>query len=227
MKTLVCIPAYNEAQVIAQTLRDVKKQLKKHSNTDLIVVDDGSSDQTSQIVTKAKVKLLRHIVNRGLGGAIGTGLAYARQNHYDCFVTIDADGQHDPRDIAAVTQPVRTHKADVVIGTRTQSKHGQIPTDRKIIIALSNLLTLFLFGIFTSDSLSGFRAFNKKAIHSIRLITDRMEVSNEFFSEIKRANLKLIEVPIKIIYTPYSRAKGQSNANSIHVIFKLFLRLFR
>lgn len=226
MKLLVIVPAYNEAPVIFKTLQDIKQTTQK-LDPDIVVVNDGSKDLTEAEAKRAKVVVLTHRINRGLGGAIGTGLEYAKRHDYDLAVTIDADGQHDPKDIQRVIQPITEGRADVVIGSRFKTKQQHMPLDRKLLLMISNALTWALFGRTATDSLSGFRAFNKKAIQYIRLKTERMEVSNELFAEIKRLNLSLEEVPIQVLYTDYSRAKGQTNANALNIVFKLILRLFR
>lgn len=224
-KLLVVIPAFNEAPVIGETIRGVRKVLPKSAT--ILVVDDGSNDGTGEEARGAGAVVLRHPINRGLGGALGTGLYWAKVKDFDFGVTFDADGQHDPSDLEAVLKPLYYNKVDVVIGTRSTLGWEEIPADRKLILILSNFLTWWLFGIKTSDSLSGFRAFNRRAIEKIQLRTDRMEVSNEFFSEIKRHKLRLAEAPIKVIYTSYSRSKGQKNSNAVDVGVKLMLRLFR
>ena len=227
MKRLVVIPAFNEAPAIFKTLTSLKKTLKTVAKFDILVIDDGSTDGTAEKAQKARVKVLRHGLNRGLGGALGTGLAYAKRKSYDLVVTFDADGQHDPKDIAKVAAPIENNKADLVIGTRTKSKAGQMPLDRILITRVSNLVTWFLFGIWTSDSQSGFRAFSKKALDCIEIKTEGMEVSSEIFSEVKKHRLKVAEIPIRVIYTAYSRSKGQDNLNAFNVLVKLLLRLGR
>ena len=224
-KLLVIIPAFNEDKVIGKTITTVMAAVPE--GTSVLAVDDGSNDSTGELDKKAGVIVLRHPINRGLGGALGTGLYWAKIKDFDWCVTFDADGQHDPRDLAKVLEPLYSNSADVVVGTRTKLGWREIPGDRKFILSLSNWLTWWLFGIKTSDSLSGFRAFNRRAIEKIQLRTDRMEVSNEFFSEIKRHKLRLAEVPIRVIYTDYSRLKGQKNSNAVDVGVKLLLRLFR
>lgn len=226
MKILVIIPAYNEASVIYQTIRSLCAEIQS-LHADVLVVDDGSTDGTGSEALRAGVNLVTHVLNRGLGGAIGTGLMYARKHHYDIAVTFDADGQHEPTDIKKVIAPIKNDKADVVIGTRYHNSNKNMPWDRQLILRASNFFTYLLFGQQTTDSLSGFRAFNGQAIQQIQIKTDRMEVSNELLSEIKRLQLRLTEVPITVIYTEYSRAKGQSNSNAINIIIKLLLRLFR
>ena len=225
MNLLVIIPAFNEEKVIADTILRLRRFIP--SSTHILVVDDGSNDNTGRVAEKSGAIVTRHPINRGLGGALGTGLYWAKAHDIRYAVTFDADGQHDPHDLQRVLNPLEKNQADVVIGSRTKEGWKDIPPDRKVIILLSNLLTWWLFGVRTSDSLSGFRAFNRKAIESVRLRTDQMEVSNEFFAEIKRNKLRLTEIPIRVIYSAYSRSKGQKNSNALDVGVKLLLRLFR
>lgn len=228
MKRLIIIPAYNEAPVISTTIAKVKKVIKESKKSfDILVIDDGSNDNTYAKAKQMEALVARHKINRGLGGALGTGLLYAKKQNYDLAVTIDADGQHNPQDIDKVILPIETKKADLVIGSRTKSKLGQMPIDRRIINLLGNLVTWLLFGVWTSDSQSGFRSFSKKAISCIEIKTERMEVSSEIFCEVKKNNLKITEAPIQVIYTEYSRSKGQDNLNAFNVLYKLLLRIAR
>lgn len=226
---LVIVPAFNEAKIIFSVLKNLAIQLKtlKPVASQIIVVDDGSTDQTWEQAKKAKAKVIRHPINRGLGGALGTGLIYAKKHHFDYVVTFDADGQHDARQIRSLIAPLIKGKADVVIGSRTLTGWQQLPLDRRLIIFLSNLLTNLLFATQTTDSQSGFRAFNQKALQAIKIRTQRMEVSSELFAEIKTRQLRYQEIPISVIYSPYSRQKGQSNLNAFAILFRLLLRLFR
>ena len=224
-KLLVIIPAFNEEKVISDTIRGLQKVMPAGSK--ILVVDDGSGDSTGKVARQAGAIVVRHMVNRGLGGALGTGLHWAKAHDIQYAVTFDADGQHDPKDLILILEPLHKNTADVVIGSRTKSNWKNIPFDRRLMIAASNLFTWWLFGIRTGDSLSGFRAFNRIAIEKLQLKTDQMEVSNEFFGEIKRNNLRLTEVPIRVIYTRYSRSKGQKNSNALDVAMKILLRLAR
>jgi len=225
-KLIIALPAYNEEKVIASVLQQIKQAIKKLTDLDceIVVINDCSTDGTARIVCKNKVTLLNHKINRGLGGSLATAFVYAQRKKADCLVTMDSDGQHDPQDLLNVIDPVINDDVDVVIGIR---KLNQMPFDRQIINASSSFLTFLFFGVWCSDTQSGFRAFGKKAINSIQLKTQRMEASSEFFSEISRSKLAFREVRIKVIYTKYSRSKGQSNLNAFSVLLKLFMRLFR
>jgi len=225
-RLIIALPAFNEEKVITSVLQQIKKTIQKLSDLDceIVVVNDCSTDKTAQIVRQNKVTLLNHKINRGLGGSLATAFVYAQSKKADCLVTMDSDGQHDPQDLLNVINPIINAQVDVVIGTR---KLRQMPFDRQIINGASSFLTFLFFGVWCSDTQSGFRAFGKKAINLIQLKTQRMEVSSEFFSEIARSKLVFREVGIKVIYTKYSRSKGQSNLNAFSVLLKLFMRLFR
>lgn len=226
MKAVIVLPAYNEASVIRQVIANLPKKLNGISNLEYVVINDGSTDQTGAIAKKEGIKILSHIINRGLGAAIKTGIDYAKSQDVDLFVTFDSDGQHNPRDIQKVINPILQEKADLVIGTRFKNKQ-KVPLDRLIINKLANLATLLFFGVLTTDSQSGLRAFSKKAIKHIDFKADKMDFSSEILLEAKRHNLKVIEVPIDLIYTPYSREKGQKNMNALSIFAKFLVRLYR
>ncbi len=221
MKGLVVIPAFNEEKVIADVLRKIPKRIYD-CNLDVLVVDDGSSDDTADTVKKMGVSIVTHPINRGLGAALGTGFEYARLKAYDFLVTLDGDGQHDPEEIFIILKPILENKADFVVGSRV-SKKG-MPVTRRVLTTLASLATYVFTGVWTSDSQSGFRAFSKRAIEEILVEVDRMEVSTYFFSEAREKNLRIKEVSITPIYTEYSFKKGQNVFNSVNILIKLALK---
>ncbi|AKM79457.1 MAG: Glycosyl transferase family 2 [Candidatus Beckwithbacteria bacterium GW2011_GWB1_47_15] len=227
-KIILILPALNEASVIGQTLQGVKRVAKNlPGKSEIVVVNDGSKDKTAAVAKKFGATVLSHKINRGLGASLSTGLKYARMQQADFAVTLDSDGQHDPEDIKKIIRPLIAGEADIVIGSRLLEPQGRMPLLRQINNRLFNLFTLLIFGMYTTDSLSGFRGFSKPAIDKLELKTERMEVSNEFFSEIKRNKFRFTEVPIQVIYTPYSIRKGVRPGNVFAIIFRLLLRLFR
>ncbi len=226
MKAVVIIPALNESQVISQVLQGVKRELKELSDCEILVVDDGSTDDTYEKVLASEVKVVRHVVNRGLGAALKTGLTWAKNHRADIAVTFDSDGQHNPQDIKKIIAPILTNEADIVIGSRFK-KRQNVPADRFIINWIANFTTLLIFGVLSTDSQSGLRAFSKKAIELIDFKSDRMEFSSEILLEAKKNNLRIKEVPIDAIYTKYSRLKGQKNTNAIPVFLKVLIRFLR
>lgn len=225
MKILIGIPAFNEEKVIGQVIKSLPKKINKF-NVDVFVLDDGSTDQTASIAKKTGAVVARHLLNRGLGGALKTIFDYAKNHRYELLVTMDADGQHDSRDLKHLINPILNKKVDAVIGSRWLAPKNA-PWSRLIINKLANLLTYAFFGTVTSDSQSGFRAFNRKSIEEIELKTDGMEVSSEIFREISRTGLKFKEIPIKVIYSQYSQTKGQKLENAPDVFIQLLIRLLR
>lgn len=225
MKSLVIIPAFNEAKSIAKVLKD----LKMHGFNNILVIDDGSGDATRELAQKSGAQVVRHVMNRGLGAALGTGFAFASENDIDLLITFDGDGQHRAEDLEKLIFPILENKADVVVGTRFKD-FAKLPGDRKIANLIANTITYILYGVWTTDSQSGLRAFGTRAIKSITIKTERMEVSSEFFKEIHQKKLRYAEVPIEAVYTDYSLTnskQGNVGISSFKIGYKMLLRLFR
>lgn len=217
MKVIAIIPAYNESKTIAEVLQNTRRFVDG-----MIVIDDGSTDRTSKIAQAQGATVVRHVINRGLGAALGTGFEVAKRLGAEVVVTLDADGQHDPLEIPVLVRAIE-QGADMVIGSRMLTRKG-MPLERQIANVLGNLVTFFLFGVSVSDSQSGFRAFNAYALRHIDVKTNHMEVSSELIAEAKRHKLKLVEVPISAIYTNYSLSKGQNFAVGFKTLLKLIVR---
>lgn len=226
MKVLIVIPAYNEEFMMGKVLNSLPKYIKGIGKIATVVINDGSKDNTSKIAQECKAVVISHVLNRGLGASLATGFAFAKKQNADIMVTFDADGQHRAEDIPRVIDPIVCGEADIVIGSRLIG-NTNMPISRRIINMLSNIMTFALFGIWTTDSQSGFRAFSKNAISKIYLRTQRMEVSSEIFKEIKRNRLSMREVAIPSIYTEYSLKKGQKITNAYNIFWKLILGLAR
>lgn len=216
--TWIVIPAYNEGNTLPRVLNSLKE--KGYTNT--MVVDDGSRDDTFEVAKKHAKVAVRHKLNRGLGGALGTGIQGALRLGAEYIITFDADGQHDPKDILKVLSPLRRREADAVIGSRLINPEG-MPLKRRVANKIANFVTYLLFGVWTTDSQSGLRGFNKKAAEHIRIRTNRMEVSSEIIREIGYHDLRFKEVPIRAIYTDYSLSKGQSFLVGIKTFAKLLM----
>ncbi len=211
--------------MLGKVLETLPKKLLHINKIDFLVIDDGSTDNTALIAREHKVITCRHIINRGLGAALATGFKYALIHNYDYVVTFDADGQHKATDVLKIVSPLINNTADVVIGSRLLYRKG-MPIARRLINILSNIITLLLFKVWTTDSQSGFRSFNKNALKKIRIKSQRMEVSSEIFKEISRLRLKVSEVPIQSLYTNYSLRKGQKITNAPNVFWKLLQQQF-
>jgi UDP-N-acetylglucosamine---dolichyl-phosphate N-acetylglucosaminyltransferase len=222
MKVCIVLPAFNEEKVIARVL----DSLKREGYNDLIVVDDGSADKTAQVANRHGAEVVRHSINRGLGGALGTGLAAALARDADVIVTFDSDGQHNPKDIKRLISPLKEGIADAVIGSRLVKPKG-MPFIRRLGNMGLNIITYVLFGVWTTDSQSGLRAFSRDAARKIDIKTNKMEVSSEIIKEIGRNRLRYHEIPIKPIYTDYSMKHGQKHTNGFRIVAKLLIERLR
>jgi len=217
----IVIPAYNEEKLIKSTL----KKLKDEGYNNIIVVDDGSSDKTYDITKEEGVIVCKHIINRGLGGALGTGISCALLYNPKVIITFDADGQHDPKDIEKVAKPILEDGYDVVIGSRLMDKEEvkNMPIIKRVGNWGLNFLTYLMGGHFITDSQSGLRGFsyNSAKIIAEQLKSNRYEISSEFVVLIKKNKLKFKEVPIKTIYTEYSMARGTNIITGFKILIKL------
>ena len=176
----VVVPAYNEEEMIGNTL----KKLKDEGYKNIIVVDDGSRDNTYNIAKEEGVIVCKHIINRGLGGALGTGIKCALLYNPKVIITFDADAQHDPKDIEKIAKPILEDNYDVVIGSRLMDENEvkNMPKIKRIGNWGLNLLTYLMGGHFITDSQSGLRAFSNKAAKILinQLKSNKYEVSSEF-----------------------------------------------
>lgn len=222
-RVCVIIPAYNEAQVIADVIKNAQKVFRKAKgyHIDIVVVNDGSKDATSQEARKTDAIVIDHILNSGAGGATLTGLAYARQHHYDIAATMDADGQHAPEDVLNGIIRANTDAVDLLIGSRLIDSTGM---SRIKVLGNKGLsvITRLLFGVNVTDSQSGLRIYSTRALNEIDWKSTGYEFCSEMIWRAKQAKMIIDEYPIQAIYTDYSRAKGQNNWNAVNIVKRLF-----
>lgn len=201
MQIYIVIPAYNEEKRIGAVVRDVRKKKYRH----IIVVDDGSQDKTSEIAKHAGALVVRHAVNRGKGAAVKTGIMAAKHKGATIVVTLDADGQHNPQDIAKCVAPLMK-KFDVVLGSRFLKKN-EIPFSRWISNKIANVITTIVCGVAVSDSQCGLRGYGERALLRLNFLGDRYDFDSEVLRGIRQARLRFTEVPIDVRYTRYSMQK--------------------
>ena len=218
-KIYIVIPVYNEAPVIRETIAEIKNAGYKN----IIIVDDGSVDSSYLKAIKTGAVVLRLAINRGKGAAVKTGVEAAKILKADVVVTIDGDGQHNPDDIKAMLSLIN-NGYDVVLGSRLKNPKG-MPWYKIIANHLGNFFTFLIYGLWVTDSQSGFRAYSKKAINLIDTKTDRYEYDSEIIREINRHDLKYIEIPIEVRYTEYSMNKTtkQGLKNGIKTLIKMLI----
>jgi len=199
---VAAIPCFNEERFIGSVVLKVKKHVDR-----VLVIDDGSTDASAEVATAAGAVVVRHDCNRGVGAAVRTAFHKAKELGADVVVRLDADGQHDPDEIPAVIAPILSGGADVVVGSRFLTGKERPPFYRRIGQRLLTETTNLGSGTRIKDSQSGFRAFSAKALEEITITEDGFSVESEMQFAIARSGLKVVEVPIAVIY----REKAKRN----------------
>ena len=220
------VPAFNEADVIVQTIADLKDNAPPGK---IVVIDDGSTDGTGRVAVSAGVMVLRHIMNRGQGAALQTGLAYARQNDADLAVTFDADGQHNAKDISSLIEPITNGDYDVVLASRflPGASAVHMPMGRKTVLKAGVFFTRITSRVHITDVHNGLRAFSRRAIQEIRMQLDDMAHASEVYDQIYHNRLSYTEVPCQIRYTDYSKKRGQRSRAAVRIGLRFFLSKLR
>jgi glycosyltransferase involved in cell wall biosynthesis len=212
--TYIVIPAYNEATAIGPVIAGLKTVWPN-----LVVVDDGSRDATGATARAAGATVLTHIVNRGQGAALQTGIAFALQRGAQIIVTFDSDGQHRPEDVDTLIQPILEGRADAVLGSRFLGTTERMPWRRRMLLRGAIVFTRISSGAKVTDAHNGLRAFSRDAASRIRIELDRMAHASEIIDQIAAKGIRFVEVPVHVRYSDYSKQKGQSSLGAFRVLF--------
>ncbi len=221
-KTFIVIAAFNEEKSISNVI----VKLRKYNYTNIVVVDDGSSDNTFKVISQLPVHALKMFLNRGQGAALKTGIDFALRQGAEYIVTFDADGQHQAEEIKDLLSVVSKPGIDVALGSRFLKTNNKtnVPLLRRLFLKFGVLVTWIFYGVRLTDSHNGFRALSRKAAKAINITSDRMEHASQIVEELKVKKLNFKEVPVTITYSDYSIARGQSNWNSINIGLKMIFR---
>ena len=219
------VPAFNEEKTVSQIIEGIAEK-----GYNVILVNDGSKDKTLDLAVESKRKypdrifIVSHVINRGLGAALKTGMVVAHNKGAKYIVTFDADGQHEIEDIFPVCKPLIDGEADVAIGARP---FEDMPLSKSFANYIMNALTFIFYGRNVKDSQSGLRAFTAQAADAINIVSRGYGVSSEFIKEISDKNLRLVEVTITTIYTPETQNKGTDAIVGLRILSKMIIDLFR
>lgn len=217
-QTFVVIPAYNESGGIEPVLRELVG-ICRH----VVVVDDGSRDDTYAVAKRIAPYVLRHAVNRGQGAALQTAIDFALRQGARYVVTFDADGQHRVEDLPRMLAPLVAGECEITLGSRFLGEAEAIPPLRKLTLRLAVLFTRLVSRVRLTDAHNGYRAFTRRAAARIQIRNDRMAHASELVDIIRDMGLPFREIPVKIRYTEYSINKGQSTRGALKILFHYFV----
>ena len=221
----VVVPAYNEGAALGGVLAELTRLPYR-----IIVVDDGSTDDTGAQARRFGVCVLRHLWNLGQGAALQTGFSYAlRQPETKVLVTFDADGQHSVDDVARLVDSLESDQLDVVLGSRFADGAAAIdlPVTRRITLQLAIAFTKLTTGLRLTDTHNGMRAFTAAAIQKLTITQNRMAHASEILSRVAQLGLRYREVPVTVRYTNYSAAKGQGGLNAVAILWDIAMSRIR
>ncbi len=216
-RTWLVIAAYNEGAMIADVIRNAALTFPN-----IVVVDDGSRDDTAAIACAAGATVIRHPINLGQGAAIQTGIDFACKENAAIIVTFDADGQHRVEDALLLARAVDSGEADIVCGSRFLGLESvTMPATRRVTLRLAALFTRLSSGVPVTDAHNGLRALSREAAARLRITQNRMAHASEIIAQVRAHHLRYKEYPVQIIYTEYSIAKGQKISNAINILIDL------
>ena len=213
-KIAVIIPAYNAGTTIAELIERTSRFVGRE---DIVVIDDGSCDQTSEIAGRTGVVILRHEANRGKGEALKTGFVYVRNRDYQAAITLDADLQHDPECIPDFVCK-SNQLSGIIIGTRRRNLKI-MPFARWLSNSLTSAIVSVLAGQTIRDSQSGYRLISTQVLRTVRLDSKRYDLESEILIKARRKGFEVAEAPIATIYSG-----GESSIKPLADTFR-FIRL--
>ena len=213
----IVIPLFNEATVIARVVAAARTRFEH-----VVCVDDGSSDGSGDAARAAGARVLRHPVNLGQGASLQTGIDYIlAQPGARYIVTYDADGQHQLSDAIAMVDLARTEDVAIVFGSRFLDNRTQAGALKRIVLKFAVWFTNKSTGIRLTDAHNGLRVMRSDAAAGVHLTQDRMAHASEIVLHLARTKLPWREYPVHVLYTDYSRGKGQSLLNSVNILVDL------
>jgi len=211
---------FNEAKVVGDVIRGLLPQFPN-----IVCVDDGSSDGSQAVANAAGAVVVQHPINLGQGAALQTGLEYALQDpHTACVITFDADGQHRVEDARDMALRVLAGEADVILGSRFLDRRTKLSRMKRLVLKTAALQSRLATGMNLTDAHNGLRAFNRNVASAIHLTQNRMAHASELVHQLAAMKVNWKEQPVEIIYTDYSKSKGQSLLNSVNILAELLFR---
>lgn len=213
----IVIPAYRESRV----LRSVVTQLLPFCPR-IVVIDDGSKDETGAQALAGGAIVLTHAVNLGQGAALKTGIDFALLHGADFIYTFDADGQHDPASLVVLADTMRKNDAEVVLGSRWLGRVESMPPARRLMLKMAVIFTRMHSGLGLTDTHNGLRLFTRDAASRIRITQSRMAHASEILEQIAACRLRYAEAPVTVRYTEYSLRKGQRISGVFKVLADMF-----
>ena len=215
--TWLVVPLYNEAQVVREVIEDARRTFPR-----IVVVDDGSRDDSAAQAEAAGAVVVRHPINLGQGAALQTGIRYVlERTDARYLITFDADGQHSVADAVAMVAAARRENLAIVLGSRFLKGPSPVGRLKRLVLATAAVVASRTTGMHLTDAHNGLRLLRRDAAEQLNLRQNRMAHASEIIRQLGATGLPWREFPVHIAYTEYSKAKGQSLLNSVNILVDL------
>ena len=215
--TWLVVPLYNEAQVVREVIEDARRTFPH-----VVVVDDGSRDDSAAQAEAAGAVVVRHPINLGQGAALQTGIRYVlERTDARYLITFDADGQHSVADAVAMVAAARKENLAIVLGSRFLKGPSPVGRLKRLVLATAAVVASRTTGMHLTDAHNGLRLLRRDAAEQLNLRQNRMAHASEIIRQLGATGLPWREFPVHIAYTEYSKAKGQSLLNSVNILVDL------
>ena len=216
-KVYILIPVFNEEDKIKDVVENLKTFFKK-----IVVVNDGSTDLTGKILDSLNVIHIKHILNLGQGAAISTGLEWIKQiDDAEAVITFDADGQHLVSDAKAFANEILRCDEEIIFGSRFLEDKSNLPFIKRLVLKVV-VFTRWLSNINLTDAHNGLKAYKKSCLENIKITIDGFGFESQIINQASKKNIKYKEMPTTIVYSDYSKAKGQKLSNGLIILEELF-----
>ncbi len=214
------MPMFNEATVVGEVIEGLLPSFPY-----VVCVDDGSSDDSAVVARAAGAVVVEHPFNLGQGAALQTGFEYALQDpELEAVITFDADSQHRVEDAVAMLERLRSGEAEVVLGSRFLDRRTKISPLKRLVLRTAAVQSSFSTGLELTDAHNGLRVIDASIIKRVHLAQNRMAHASELIQQLAQIRPRIVEHPVEIVYTEYSKSKGQSLLNGVNILADLFFR---
>ncbi|MGV8876247.1 MAG: glycosyltransferase family 2 protein [Rhodoglobus sp.] len=219
-RTWVVVPMYNEGSMISSVIADLKR-----SFSNIVCVDDGSTDDSVAAATSAGASVVSHPINLGQGASLQTGFEFALSDlTMTDVVTFDADGQHQVNDAVAMVTALREGQLDIVIGSRFLDQRTSMGVAKRCVLRAAAVFTRATTGMALTDAHNGLRVIRRDLVSRISLKQNRMAHASELVDQVSALKVRWAEFPTHIVYTEYSKKKGQSLLNAVNILVEIVFR---
>ncbi len=218
----ILVPCFNESKVINQTISELSKYFQN-----ILVVDDGSTDNTTNLLKSLNATVLQHPINLGQGAAVSSGFEFiSRTDNSKAVITFDADGQHSVNDAVTFANEILSSSEDIIFGSRFIHHEKNVPFIKRLVLKIVTKISNVILKMNLSDTHNGLKAIKIDALDKIKLKTSNYAFESELLAKVSKLGLSYRELPSDIIYTEYSKTKGQSLRNGMRILESLVVLFF-